>query len=77
LDSSGIIQMAGQIQSPTGMRAMTSTLPYRIDALPLVTRRAPCTGLIMDPRVELETATQAVTFSAGSEQRPSAVRLSV
>lgn len=53
----GNIQIAGQIQSPVGMRALTSTLPYLMLTLPLVWMRALRTGLMTVRRDELETAT--------------------
>ena len=52
--------MAGQSQSPSGMRAVTSTRPYLIEAPRRVLRRAERTGGTMEllPAVVLVAATQ-------------------
>lgn len=48
--------MAGQIQSPLGSLATTSTLPYLMLFLPFVDRRAERMGGIMDPFMGSELA---------------------
>lgn len=53
--------------------AVTSTLPYLMFALPLVTRRADWIGLMICPMLELETATHWDTLD--EVQVPSVVRL--
>jgi hypothetical protein len=69
--------LAGQIQSPVGMRALTSTFPNLIDLLSFVVRRAERTGGMTDqlPTVLLENATQLIGLS--EVQEPSAVKLRV
>lgn len=67
----GSIQIAGQSQSPAGNFAVTSTLPYLIDAL--VLKRADLTGLTIVPFVTSVVATQL--FHVSEEQVPSLSRL--
>ena len=61
VEFSGIIQMAGQSQSPCGNLATTSILPYRIDFLPRVFSLAERTGGIMVPSVEFDRIAQELT----------------
>ena len=59
-ESSGIIQIAGQSQSPFGTLATTSTRPYVIDFAPCVVRRADLTGLIIAWVLMLEVLLQSL-----------------
>lgn len=56
----GHSQIAGQIQSPRGNLATTSTLPYRMLFFPLVLRRADRTGGIIVPFIGSELTIQDV-----------------
>ena len=69
------VQIAGQIQSPLGSLATTSTLPYRMPFLPLVVRRAERTGGIMDPFLGSDVLMHDVLVLL--VQEPSLVRSSV
>jgi hypothetical protein len=57
---------------PTGILAVTSTLPYFTLTFPRVVNLADCTGLMIDPMDELDTAAHCVTLS--EVQVPSVVR---
>ena len=64
----------GKSQSPAGIFATISTLPYLIATLPAVVKRAERTGFMFVPLVELLTLTHA--DRRGVVQLPSAVVLS-
>jgi len=59
VELTGNIQIAGHIQSPTGILATTSTRPYLIDAPAFVLSLADLTGLTIVPLVVLVVATQS------------------
>lgn len=73
--SLGSIQIAGQSQSPVGILAVTSTLPYLMLTDFFVCRRALRTGLMICSRDELDTAAHWVTLV--EVHVPSTVKLSV
>jgi hypothetical protein len=60
---------------PNGILAVTSTFPYLTLTLSRVMSRALCTGLMMDPVLELDTTAHWDTLV--EVQVPSAVRLRV
>jgi hypothetical protein len=69
---SGNIQIAGQIQSPRGIFATTSTRPYRMLFLPFVVRRADLTGGIMRPKVKFEAIAHDESCDPVQEPSPPA-----
>jgi hypothetical protein len=77
------LHIAGQSQSPAGNFAVTSILPYLIDFLPRVVRRADLTGGIMDLVVEFDAIEQVcgyvalVAFAVQEASPPELVRFSV
>lgn len=65
----GISQTAGQIQSPVGSLAVTSTLPYLMVLEKLVMSLADWIGGRMAPVVEFDTLAQLASVRLEAVQR--------